>query len=415
MKKFFLLFGMIIYLSNSCFSQWEACNTGLNTAKSRTVFALCFKGQKLFAATNDGVYLSTDNGMTWSSRNNGNYLQGTWGLGINGDLMLAGGWGGVFISKDEGLNWTYKGNGITDSVVRVFQFINDKIIIASDDNSNGGRIYVSTDECDTWAIKEIGPPFTRPACLILKDNLLFASVNAAFGNYGVFLSTDYGDTWEFKGKNISSNDLVNTLVYDDTNLYLGSYGQFGGVYLSSDNGENWTLMDNGLKVENKDTKVSVIFNTGKMLLAGMYAKGIFISNDKANSWHEKNNGLSNLTIRTFAMNKDYIFTGTYGGVFRAKIDDLTDVEDYNDTKLNINITPNPISSLATISLTNSDLSNPTISIYNSLGIEIKRFKNTELSGNSTINFTTENFPSGMYYCTLSSGINKITKSFVVVK
>jgi hypothetical protein len=37
------------------------------------------------------------------------------------------------------------------------------------------------------------------------------------------------------------------------------------------------------------------------------------------------------------------------------------------------------------------------------------------SEGSSISFSTEDFPSGVYYCTLNSGMNRITKSFVVVK
>jgi PKD repeat protein len=87
------------------------------------------------------------------------------------------------------------------------------------------------------------------------------------------------------------------------------------------------------------------------------------------------------------------------------------------TDVNFTIKPNPAIDYITISFSNSELSNKSISIFNSLGIEMK-FKPSEgwqPSEGSSISFSTEDFPSGVYYCTLNTGMNRITKSFVVVR
>ena len=77
--------------------------------------------------------------------------------------------------------------------------------------------------------------------------------------------------------------------------------------------------------------------------------------------------------------------------------------------------PNPATTYLTVSSSNEEITFNSINIYNSLGIEIKRFNENELLGKSSINLTTDEFPSGIYYCTLNSGTNKITKSFVVIR
>jgi hypothetical protein len=63
------------------------------------------------------------------------------------------------------------------------------------------------------------------------------------------------------------------------------------------------------------------------------------------------------------------------------------------------------------------LQNQSISIFNSLGIEMifKPSEGWQPSEGSSINISTEDFPSGIYYCSFNSGINRITKSFVVVR
>jgi len=90
--------------------------------------------------------------------------------------------------------------------------------------------------------------------------------------------------------------------------------------------------------------------------------------------------------------------------------------DYKDvTKSELSVYPNPASNNITISFSHTELSNISISIYNSLGIEIKRFDEKELLGKNAINFSIESFPTGVYYCTLNYGIKKISRSFVVLR
>jgi hypothetical protein len=95
----------------------------------------------------------------------------------------------------------------------------------------------------------------------------------------------------------------------------------------------------------------------------------------------------------------------------------TSVED-NDagsTAGSVNIYPNPASNTVSVSFSGSDFPNLSITLSNSLGMVVKRFSEQELSGKNSINFSTEEFPVGVYYCTLNSRMNIIKKSFVVVR
>jgi len=94
---------------------------------------------------------------------------------------------------------------------------------------------------------------------------------------------------------------------------------------------------------------------------------------------------------------------------------LIGIKESDILKNDINIYPNPASDNITISFSNTELSKMSISIYNSLGIEIKRFDEKELLGKSAINFSTESFPTGVYYCVLNYGTKKISRSFVVLR
>ena len=91
------------------------------------------------------------------------------------------------------------------------------------------------------------------------------------------------------------------------------------------------------------------------------------------------------------------------------------IDDKDVTKSELSVYPNPASNNITISFSHTELSNISISIFNSLGIEIKRFDEKELFGKNAIKFSIESFPTGVYYCTLNYGIKKISRSFVVLR
>ena len=91
------------------------------------------------------------------------------------------------------------------------------------------------------------------------------------------------------------------------------------------------------------------------------------------------------------------------------------VIDLNPLKNKLIFYPNPAKDNITISLSNNVFLNMHISIFNSLGIQLKQFNVKELSGKSSISFSTEPLPAGVYYCTLNDGIKKVSRRFVVVK
>jgi pimeloyl-ACP methyl ester carboxylesterase len=105
--------------------------------------------------------------------------------------------------------------------------------------------------------------------------------------------------------------------------------------------------------------------------------------------------------------------------FRQCYDYIIGVTDVKDNIINDNfelsISPNPATDIITISFSNLDLSYASLKIFDSFGNEIKRFDDKELAGLNSIYFSIENYPSGIYYCSLYFGLNKITKSFVIVR
>ena len=139
------------------------------------------------------------------------------------------------------------------------------------DISYGNGMYKSTDGGATW--KHIGLEDTRQIASILADprdaNLVYvAAMGHSYGpnaERGVFRSTDGGATWKkilFKDENTGAIDLAFDPQNPKTiyaalwqtrrppwNVYPPSNGPGSGLYKSTDGGEGWTRLTNGLPTE----------------------------------------------------------------------------------------------------------------------------------------------------------------------
>ena len=92
-----------------------------------------------------------------------------------------------------------------------------------------------------------------------------------------------------------------------------------------------------------------------------------------------------------------------------------ETENASNSQSMISLFPNPVTDAVRISFQNINSTIVQITISNTFGEVIKRFNYTELDGKSTIDINTKDFTSGVYYCTVNTDINRITKSFIVIR
>ena len=126
---------------------------------------------------------------------------------------------------------------------------------------------------------------------------------------------------QWEKTNFPSTLQVNSLAISDSNIFAGTEGD--GIFVSTDNGENWINRNNGLQ----DKVIHTIFINGKTLPAGqarIYAgteTGAYVSTNKGKSWEAINSGLSGLGVWSFAvsnfMGDSTIFAGTWNGIYSS--------------------------------------------------------------------------------------------------
>jgi hypothetical protein len=117
----------------------------------------------------------------------------------------------------------------------------------------------------------------------------------------VFRSANKGLSWEMT--NLKTKNL-RALAASATSVFAGSAED--GVFRSTDNGKNWTKVNQGLA----DLSVWSLAISGQNVLAGTVEHGVFISKDGGLSWATTN--LKHERVDSLAANGATVLAGTEG-------------------------------------------------------------------------------------------------------
>jgi hypothetical protein len=89
----------------------------------RMAGAFAMKGSNLFVGGMGGVYLSTDNGSSWTEVNKGLTDKIVMTLAVSGSYVFAATYSGVFRSANNGDHWSPVNTGLTNLFIWAFQLI----------------------------------------------------------------------------------------------------------------------------------------------------------------------------------------------------------------------------------------------------------------------------------------------------
>ena len=109
-----------VFLSTNNGTSWTEADSGLSPLEFNGITCAAVNGSGLFVATERGVYVSTNNGTSWAPANSGLPLHNEISaLVASGTNLFAGthGGGDVFSSTNSGTSWTAVNTGLTDTVI----------------------------------------------------------------------------------------------------------------------------------------------------------------------------------------------------------------------------------------------------------------------------------------------------------
>jgi photosystem II stability/assembly factor-like uncharacterized protein len=307
---------------------WKAINVGLTYNRVTFVAVDPTDADVVYAGTgsdgnlasDSGVFKSTDKGRHWQLISKPFSL--VYALAFdpsNARRLYVTGWlGYVLKSEDSGKTWTSLETGDYPAVLSI-----------AVDPKTPRAMYVGTTY-GIWKSKDGAKTFHKCGldspgyfCLAIdasNTNVVFAGSEAG----GLFRSMDGGDSWN-EVVNFGSSCNAIEIDYGHTQtMYAGTWG--GGVLKSADGGSSWSAINNGLTNLNIRS-IALDPTSPDVVYVGTWGGGVFRSTDAGSSWSALNNGLTNLYVRSIAIDSEYtgtIYAGTWGGgVFRGDLAEPT--------------------------------------------------------------------------------------------
>ena len=446
---------LFILLCNSTHAQWVQTSG----PSGGLVLSLAVSGSNLFAGTNGSVFLSTNNGESWSIVNSGlpnsevSAICTSPALGGSGDTVLFVGTrnAGVFRSTDGGVNWVAANNGLPHSfwssslyapITFLFTNINaagvPNLFVAyfeflPGDDFNGA-LYRSTNNGESWAPTGLDNHCVN--AVVGHNGHLFAGCEdpGYCPNDGVFRSTDDGTNWIEVDSGLT-NHTVKSLAISDENLFAGTST---GVFLSTNYGTSWEALNSGLgaggvtSLAVSESKIFSVTNTGRWLGDGFTNTGVFLLDYDHRYWKRIDTGLTEVDVTSLVVKGTNLFAGTYGcGVWRRPLSEIiTSVEKSSHalpTVFNLEQNyPNPfnpstiIKYSVPVSAGANNHSSVQLKVFDILGREVATLVNEEKApGNYEVEFsgvgTGLDLSAGVYFYQLRAGAVVITKKMLLIK
>lgn len=201
------------------------------------------------------------------------------------------------------------------------------------------------------------------------------------------------------------------------NSLAGTY--YGGVFLSSDNGTNWSAFDIG----SEHVAINTFAVSGTNIFVGTNGRGIFLSTNNGASWRPVSTGsVWNYEITALAVADTYVYAGIMGtGVWKRPISEMiTGAEEEHSVLphgfwLEQNY-PNPFNPSTTIKFQIPKSSFITLKVFDLLGREVVTLVNEEMTpGSYNRRFDGSGLASGVYQYRLQAGSYTQTRKLILQK
>lgn len=234
-------------------------SSGISTVEQRSMFV---SGNNVLDGTDMlGIYLSTNNGQSFSEYNSGLNTQWVNTFTSTENIVLAGSRDhGVFATSQIGNSWTNTTYGMTATDVRCLDYDGTNIFAATRD----GGIFRTDSWANSWEYvgnEEIGNYTTAVKSY---DGKVFLGT---FAN-GLFVSEDHGTTWT-KVLGIAEDTDVRCMSYNENVLAIGCGN--GDIYLIYNDLEYHQLVEPKLC----ETPVLSMYLADDYIYAGINAGGVW--------------------------------------------------------------------------------------------------------------------------------------------
>ncbi|MCX6153669.1 MAG: hypothetical protein NT007_05885, partial [Candidatus Kapabacteria bacterium] len=287
-----------IYKSTNDATDWVKQSFG--TYNSGIIGLTTYKNGIMFAGRDwGGAFISTDYGNTWTSAGLNSYRAGFFAFDSSGNVLAATN-KGLYKSTDKGTSWALLGLRDSISFISVTPsgvlFVIDSVLQKSTDNGT------------TWSIITLahglkGDPIPTLNVATNKNGDVYAFVPGE----GIYKAPNPGTSFLNVNNSLEAGLRNYGIVFNNAGHIYCSVGQFG-VLLSTDNGTNWTLDTLGAKLHNT---VGVAFNSRSVPYAITTDGGGIWEKNTVNNWNPYNTNIELWDMQSITSNeKGYMYVTT---------------------------------------------------------------------------------------------------------
>lgn len=352
MRKALLLLTLLCIFTSQAASKWEL---SFDLPSAHAVFATSHGNIVAsdfdYLDYNGGIYISEDNGETWSKTNAADYCYSNFYEA--GDYVFATGEKCRIARSNDGgktweiLNYAYALKGIvTDEELDYTQchtmaYYKGRLYIA---DFNGGGVLYSEDYGESWEVSDRESLMYKDQVdgKDYMDNLynlvVFNDQLYLFGGLFVFRFNDETECWDVMRND--SNFMVVSTIYNNK-LVCGRAIEnetFNANFLEfTSNGESWAPINR--PEGQKNNYIRALAADDNNLYAALLTKGIYYTSDMGRTWIEifeslptnKYDSTQYLAPLKMAVSGDYLFAAIFevpmyddrgSGIYRIKISEL---------------------------------------------------------------------------------------------
>ncbi len=215
-----------VYASNDGKSNWKKIFKGIGKKENNVSHIAFLKEREIYLATNSGIFISDNNGLTWSRNNpGGDGVKVKW-IDFFGETIFAAtakglyknsgsGWKRVFVTGREDVEYDAD---IEDESLAVLKPINsitvDKNIIYLATDSG---IFASEDKGETWkSFIDTGLASLRVKRVLAGDDLFAAT------DKGIFVFSDKDKAWRNLYKGMAVKEVNSITIGLDGNIWAAT-------------------------------------------------------------------------------------------------------------------------------------------------------------------------------------------------